>query len=70
MESIATLEKMIQVSGGEIYVKLWRPELLNLSVPVVLLHDSLGCTAMWREFPAQLSERLGRTDLAGLNRSR
>jgi pimeloyl-ACP methyl ester carboxylesterase len=26
---------------------------------LVLLHEGLGCVAMWREFPAQLAERTG-----------
>lgn len=28
-------------------------------MPVVLLHDSLGCVGLWRDFPAELAARLG-----------
>src|SRR5689334_23122832 len=31
---------------------------------VVLLHEGLGCVAMWRDFPAQLADRLGEPVLA------
>ena len=26
---------------------------------LVLLHEALGCVAMWRDFPARLAERTG-----------
>ncbi|UTA52043.1 hypothetical protein MSS93_00245 [Deinococcus radiodurans] len=31
--------------------------------PLVFLHDSLGCTATWRDFPARLAELTGRDAL-------
>lgn len=58
-------EKMISTPMGEIYAKTWIAETSATSkLPIVLLHDSLGCVEMWRDFPAQLSERTGRTVLA------
>ena len=56
-----TEEKYVDVPGGSIYVRVWHPVEPSLSPPIVLLHDSLGCVALWREFPAQLSLSLGRT---------
>jgi pimeloyl-ACP methyl ester carboxylesterase len=32
--------------------------------PVVLLHDSLGCVEVWRDFPAQLAAATGRSVIA------
>lgn len=32
--------------------------------PIVLLHDSLGCVALWRDFPAMLTTATGRRVIA------
>lgn len=32
--------------------------------PIVLLHDSLGCVALWRDFPAMLANATGRRVIA------
>ena len=32
--------------------------------PIVLLHDSLGCVELWRDFPAELSAATGRRVVA------
>ena len=32
--------------------------------PIVLFHDSLGCVALWRDFPAALAEATGRKVIA------
>lgn len=32
--------------------------------PIVLIHDSLGCTELWRDFPAELAEATSRTVIA------
>lgn len=53
-------ERMINVSGQVLYavrVAGRKPE----AVPVVLLHEGLGCVAMWHDFPEALSEATGRT---------
>ena len=57
-------EKYVDVPGGSVYVRIWHPAEPSTSPPIVLLHDSLGCVALWREFPAQLSLSLGRTVVA------
>ena len=33
-------------------------------VPIVLLHDSLGCVSLWRDFPARLAQASGRRVVA------
>lgn len=53
-------EQFITVHNASIYVKTWTPQNVLDSVPIILLHDSLGCTEMWRDFPALLAEKTGR----------
>ncbi|MEQ6916534.1 alpha/beta fold hydrolase [Halomonas aquatica] len=33
-------------------------------IPIVLMHDSLGCVALWRDFPERLAEVTGREVIA------
>ncbi len=57
-------EQMIEVPGGVLYTKRWTPEVVRNQVPLILMHDSLGCVQMWKEFPRRLSESLGRVVIA------
>jgi pimeloyl-ACP methyl ester carboxylesterase len=60
-----TAERFVDVPGGSVYVKTFSPTAADsASTPVVLLHDSLGCVEMWREFPSLLAERLLRPVVA------
>jgi pimeloyl-ACP methyl ester carboxylesterase len=63
-EKIRSSEQFVAVPGGQLYVKRWQPETENKLAPMVLLHDSLGCVELWRDFPAQLCEATGRTAIA------
>lgn len=54
----------IQITQGQLFVRQWIPATLKYSVPLILLHDSLGSVAQWRDFPAQLSARLNRPVIA------
>ncbi|MEK2645719.1 alpha/beta fold hydrolase [Bdellovibrio sp. BCCA] len=66
------LENFVNVPGGKVYVKRWKPGLVN-KAPLILLHDSLGCTEIWRDFPLRLCEVTGREvisyDRLGFGRS-
>ncbi len=64
MQNCKSEERYVEVSGGQIFVRQWSPEKPSDQAPVVLLHDSLGCVAVWRDFPAQLATRLQRNVLA------
>lgn len=46
------------IPGGQLYIKKWTPENPIVSSPIVLMHDSLGCVALWRNFPEQLANAL------------
>jgi len=53
---------------GRLFVRSWHPALAAQGeageTPVLLLHDSLGCVELWREFPAALAQTLGRRVIA------
>lgn len=52
----------ISTSAGRLNVKVWPME--GSCTPLLLLHDSLGCVALWRDFPAALAQATGRTVIA------
>lgn len=60
---IAT-DHRIQMPGGEAFAREWRPAGAADQPPLVLIHDSLGSVAVWRDFPAQLADGTGRRVIA------
>lgn len=53
------------VPGGELFTSVWRPsDETPAKTPIMLLHDSLGSVALWRDFPAMLAEQSGRPVIA------
>lgn len=46
--------------GYQIFVKTWDENASSAKYPIILFHDSLGCTEMWRDFPEQLAQATGR----------
>ncbi|MFO0829524.1 MAG: alpha/beta hydrolase [Phycisphaerales bacterium] len=67
----STRDAFVDVPGGRVFVRAW--ERASRESPLILLHDSLGCVDLWREFPGALSRRLRRTvfayDRLGFGRS-
>lgn len=60
-------EHWIGAGQGRLYARCWRPHgpsATGQPAPIVLLHDSLGCVQLWRDFPALLAERTGRAVIA------
>lgn len=49
---------------GRLFARSWTPATDAAGAPIVLLHDSLGCVALWRDFPEQLSRATGRRVVA------
>lgn len=51
---------------GCLFARSWRPAggADAAAAPFVLLHDSLGCVELWRDFPAALCEATGRRVVA------
>lgn len=61
------LDRWIPHPEGRLFAREWRPEgspAADAAAPIVLLHDSLGCVELWRDFPAQLSQATGRRVIA------
>jgi pimeloyl-ACP methyl ester carboxylesterase len=66
MSHHGTQDHRIDTAHGQLYAKVWKPATHRLSdaAPIVLFHDSLGCVALWRDFPAQLANATGREVIA------
>ena len=58
MSTVTSKELFVEVESGSIYLKKWIPETIKYSPPIVLMHDSLGCVDLWRDFPEQLARSL------------
>src|SRR3954469_25243049 len=54
----------VDVQGGALFTRQWRPAGVAGECPLVLLHDSLGCVELWRDFPATLAQQLARPVVA------
>ncbi len=67
------IDHWIHHSAGRLFVREWPADADAALPPLVLLHDSLGCVELWRDFPARLREATGRRviayDRAGFGRS-
>ncbi|MFJ9991857.1 alpha/beta fold hydrolase [Pseudomonas putida] len=61
--NLSISEQRVATAGGALFVRQWCPE-PSSGVPVLLLHDSLGCVELWREFPEQLARTSGRRVIA------
>lgn len=57
-------ERFVEVPGGHAFVRQWWPAEAHSTAPLVLMHDSLGSVAQWRDFPLHLSQRLQRPVIA------
>ena len=56
-------EHWVHHPRGRLFARSWAPA-SAAGAPLVLLHDSLGCVELWRDFPAALAEATGRRVLA------
>lgn len=64
MNAIRIEDVHIEVPRGRVFVRWWRPGEKTTEAPVVLLHDSLGCVDLWRDFPEELARHLKRPVVA------
>ncbi|RQR42218.1 alpha/beta fold hydrolase [Burkholderia sp. Bp9142] len=65
MTEIVTEETWVETPQGRLFAKRWRgasaqaltadEPAVREPAPIVLLHDSLGCVELWRDFPAELA---------------
>jgi len=47
------------IVGGRRVEAAWHGPVPDKAPTLVLLHEGLGCVAMWRDFPAKIAERTG-----------
>lgn len=64
MTSVTTRDYRIDTPQGGLFAKRWLPEDAAAGIPFVLMHDSLGCVALWRDFPERLAVATGRPVIA------
>jgi len=56
---------LIPTALGRIHARMWPAgDAQAAGAPIVLLHDSLGCVDLWRDFPAKLAQSTGRAVIA------
>ena len=60
----SSTQTFIQTQQGQIATQCWQPDNLKFNTPIILLHDSLGSIAQWRDFPAILADTLNRPVIA------
>ena len=58
MSTVTCKELFVDIEAGSLFIKKWTPEKIIQSSPIVLMHDSLGCVDLWRDFPEQLAQSL------------
>lgn len=64
MAELTNQEFFLELTFGNIFCKIWSPKCTSQDVPIVLIHDSLGCVEMWRDFPAKLAVKTSRKVIA------
>lgn len=63
MQKVCTEQHWIDTPQGQLFAQSWNDEGAP-GAPIVLLHDSLGCVALWRDFPERLAQASGRRVIA------
>ena len=52
-----TTDHWIDTPQGRLFARSWLPGAPRTQAPgtIILLHDSLGCVELWRDFPKRLA---------------
>jgi pimeloyl-ACP methyl ester carboxylesterase len=65
MLSLTSQDVYVPTSQGRLFARRWDPAGgAAAGAPIVLLHDSLGCVELWRDFPELLARETGRSVIA------
>jgi len=64
MSSIPSQDFWVNTEHGCLFATRWRGAGHDDAAPIVLFHDSLGCVALWRDFPQSLAGATGRDVIA------
>lgn len=57
-------DQWVALPQGRLFTRTWQPAAAADAAPILMLHDSLGCVALWRDFPALLAQATGRRVIA------
>ena len=60
-----SIDQRISIHGETIFLRRWHVGDGD-AAPIVLLHDSLGSVAQWRDFPAHLAQATARDVIASV----
>jgi pimeloyl-ACP methyl ester carboxylesterase len=63
MPAVTVQTHWIETPQGRLHAQTWTPAKAH-PVPIILVHDSLGCVALWRDFPEQLAQASGHPVIA------
>lgn len=55
MDNLLVDDLFVEVPGGKVFTRRWRVQAAQ-HPPLILLHDSLGCVELWRDFPLELAQ--------------
>lgn len=65
MDPISFCDQRVALGSHSVFVRRWQAvESGSAQAPLLLFHESLGCTTMWRDFPSQLCAATGRAVIA------
>jgi len=64
--AVTATDHRIGTEQGALFARRWVPQdaSRDAPAPIVLFHDSLGCVALWRDFPEQLAASTRRSVVA------
>ncbi|WP_417781559.1 alpha/beta fold hydrolase [Stutzerimonas xanthomarina] len=60
--TVSTEDRILPTAHGEVFTRRWRTD--SRKTPIVLMHDSLGCVELWRDFPERLAVATGHDVIA------
>lgn len=64
MMQVISQQHWIKTPRGQIFAQSWQPNTVNNATSIILLHNSLGCVALWRDFPERLAQASQRRVIA------
>lgn len=57
-------DHLVATPTGRLFARSWGLADSASGAPIILIHDSLGCVELWRDFPARLRDATGRVVIA------
>lgn len=56
-------DRWVEAAGGNVFIRCWEFASTDRA-QIILMHDSLGCVELWRDFPAELARATARPVIA------